>query len=150
MLSVGESLKDSLRAEGAEFDESEIDELINQSIQNIISNPDSFLTESLPKQRGAAALFGGIAAGVAAGITGGAAIPGIVGLAMGLYGTPVLGAATGAGLGFGLNSTYSVSFDTKALTDRFFDEFDQLYTVLLQVQLSLFESEVIGLYKQFC
>lgn len=29
-------------------------------------------------------------------------------------------------------------------------EFDQLYTVLLQVQLSLFESEVIGLYKQFC
>ena len=127
LLSVGESLKDSLRAEGAEFDESEIDELINQSIQNIISNPDSFLTESLPKQRGAAALFGGIAAGVAAGITGGAAIPGIVGLAMGLYGTPVLGAATGAGLGFGLNSTYSVSFDTKALTDRFFDEFDQLY-----------------------
>ena len=99
LQSIGESLKESLRAEGADFDESEIDSVIEQSIQNIMSNPDSFLTENKPKQRAAWGLIGGLT----------------VSLGLGL------------GLGFGLNTTYTVSFDTKALTDRFFDEFDQLY-----------------------
>ena len=134
LQSIGESLKDSLRAEGADFDESEIDKIINQSIQNIISDPDSFLSVSLPKQRAAWGLVGGVAAGfLLGGVAGGIATT-AAGIAAGLTSatastvtTAASGTALGGGLGFGLKSTYSFSFNTKDLTDRFFDEFDQLY-----------------------
>lgn len=121
LKALGESLKASLRAEGKVFNDSDIDNLIDQSIQNIISNPDSFLSETLPKQRAGWALAGGLVGGF---LTGGAAVGA---LGIGLFGGIAGSVAAGGGLGFGLNSTYTVSFDTKALADRFFDEFDRLY-----------------------